>query len=191
MGLEELRMEILRRAHEEVRKVEAEASEEEGKILGEAGERRKQLLDRARRDAELAIESERGERIAAARLEAGRLVTGEKEAVIARELAKVRRRFVSLRGSRDYPKLLKRLVKNGIAEIGSGAVVRVAKRDARLISELKGAQIGEPGDFSGGAVVESVDGRIKVSSTLEDLFEAHSGEARKSLNSSIFGKGGK
>ena len=191
MGLEELRNEILRRTYEDVKKVEAEAAAEEKRILGEAEAKRSALLESTRKEAEAAIGAERGERIAAARLEAGRLVTEEKEALIGRELSKVRKRFLLLHKGKDYPKLLNRLAKRGVAEIGKGAVVLVNARDAKLLKELNGAQMGAPADFAGGVIVESVDGRIRVSSTLEDLFESHSGEARKSLNSSIFGKGNK
>ena len=191
MGLEELRAEILRRTSEEVKRIESEAAVEEKKVLDAAESERRAMLENAKKEAEAIAEAERNERLASARLKARKLLVGEREALVENAVAMVRERFFSVTRTPAYASLLKKLVEQGVAEVGEGAVVHLNARDRELLKRVKNARIAdEPAAFVGGAVVESADGRVRVRNNLEALFEEYAGDVRKLVHSSVFKKGG-
>ena len=193
MGLEELRKEILHKTHEEVRRIEAEAEAEEGRIIGEAESRRKALLEKAKSDAAETIEAERGEHISSARLRAHKLQAEEKEELVEKAIALVRKRFLALPKEKEkYSLLLHKLIEKGVAAVGQGAVVHLNNADRKQVKAIKNATLShEPASIAGGAIIESPDGRVIVRASLEDLFDEYSGETRRLAYTSLFGKGGK
>ena len=188
MGLEELRLEILRRTSEEVKRLEAEAKAEEEKILAEADAERKRELESAKAAAAQAARDERNERLAAARLGAMRMRTEAKEAALEKALEKILEEFEGIRGGDAYPALLKKLIEQGMREIGKDAVVQVNSEDQRLVKGWKLKVDPEPADIEGGAIISSMDGRVKIRSTLRELFEQQRDLARKEAYAELFGK---
>ncbi len=189
MGLEELRSEILRRTSEEVKRLEAEAKQEEEKILGEADAERKRELDAAKADAAQAARDERNERLAAARLGAMRMRAEAKEEALENALGKILAEFEGIRGGDAYPALLKRLIEQGVREIGKDAVVQVNSEDQKFAKQWKFKMDPQPADIAGGAIISSKDGRVTIRSTLHELFEQQRDLARKEAYAELFGKG--
>lgn len=190
MGLEELRMEILRRTFEEVKRLEAEAKEEEGKLLAAAEEERKRLLESAKEEATKAAREERAERLAAARLSAMRMRAEAKEEALEKALERVLEEFEGLRSTDAYPSLLKSLIEQGVREIGNGAIVQVSAEDQKLAKRWRVKLAPEPAEIEGGAIIASRDGRVKIRNTLREIFEQHRDRARKEVHEAMFGKEG-
>lgn len=187
MGLEELRSEILRRTSEEVKRLEAEAKVEEEKILGEADAERKRELEAAKAEAAQAARDERNERLAAARLAAMRMRAEAKEEAIEKALEKVLEEFEGMRGGGSYPDFLKKLIEQGMREIGKDAVVQLSREDQKLAKGWKLKVDSEPAEIDGGAIISSSDGRVKIRNTLRELFEQQRDFARKEVNAELFG----
>ena len=188
MGLEDLRMEILRRTFEEVKKVDAEAAQEKSKITSAAEDERKRLLESTKAEAEKLAREEHDERLAAARLDAMRVRADAMESAMGKGLVLVWKEFAATRKSKSYPAFLKSLVMQGVREVGKDATVSVRKEDQKLVKEWGINLAPAPAEIEGGAIIASSDGRVTVRNTLRDIFERHRDEARRAAYSIMYAK---
>ena len=188
MGLDELRKGVLDRAREEARAVAKEAEAEASAMLEKAREQRRELMEAARREARELVEAERSEAVANARLEAKRELAKAREELVAsverqvwKELLKARR------GRRKYAKLLHSLIEGGRKALGGGgALVYVNAQDRKLVGELRDAKLArEHLQCSGGAVVTSEDGRVRIDNTLEALFAEKADRMRIEIQKAV------
>jgi V/A-type H+/Na+-transporting ATPase subunit E len=194
LGLKEMSEEILDSARAEASRMEKEGEKQGKLILSEAEASRKKILENARVVAESTVESRRNEMIAAAHLEAGKTRSHAKETAIASSLQEILKATEKAR-DRSYRGLLKRLIEQGLEEVGKKAVVRVNKKDSKLAASLGFKVSDEPLDCIGGALVSSSDGRVIFNNTFEARFERRKESLRSAVHNSLFcgktrGKGG-
>ncbi len=185
--------EILRRAEE---KVSARLSEARQGAAGAA----KEILGQADRDAELDLKRV----MSKAQLESRKLEFLGRETLIADVLRQVGARIATLRSDPGYPDILKRLILDGVTNIGEKEVELIVAREDRgiftkafmrqLADEL--AQRGVAGvslslseDTIGenGAVVRSRTGKIEIRNTLEGRIRRMNRELRLLIAKEIFG----
>lgn len=189
MGFDDLRREILHKAFEDVKRINADAAAEESRINAAAETERSQVLNAVKADAASLSAAERGERLAAARLAGKKLVAQAREGLVVRAVEGVRERFYGIVETDAYQKLLNAIVEDGVSEAGRGACVRVNARDKKKVKRFSDAKAGEPVGIAGGAIIESADGRIRVRNTLESLFEENMDVVRASASAALFGDG--
>ncbi len=186
MEIEELTGAILEEANREAGSVVSAAEKEAKETVSREKRRLSEQLADAERDAKSFNESQHRERIAWARLEAKRVISEAKEAVVddaIEDLFALMRKFPQ---DRRYPAYLKRLVKAGIAELGEPrAVVHVRKADKKHLAGVK-ATVKADLDAFGGAVVESSDGRVSINLTLASLLEERKELVRKRIYEALF-----
>jgi vacuolar-type H+-ATPase subunit E/Vma4 len=179
--------EILNKARSEAARIESDAEEKGAKILAEAKDKRKDALERAKNEAEAVAANEKNEKIAAAHLEAKRIVSHAKEGAIAASLSEVLE-GTKLSREKDYKQLLKELIAQGVAEIGKDAIVKTNKGDQKLAHSL-GFKVDEDAvDCIGGAVISSPDGKVVFNNTFEAKFLLSKERLRTLANDRLFGK---
>ena len=186
MGLEELREGILEKARADARRLESEAKAEAELVLSDARGQVKQILEKARGEAGQMVEAERSEAVANAHLENKREMAKARDELLSKAVKDVWHDFVKRARHSDYDKLLHKLVREGVKEVGGDAVVITNKGDARLVEGFNFSK--QHGEFEGGAIITSEDGRIRVDSTLEALFAQAEDDVRVELYHELFKK---
>jgi len=186
MGLEELASEIRSKTLEEAGKISREAEEEENRLLAAAQNERKAILEKAQKEAEAQASSETNEKLSSARLAASRAIASEEDALVSRGVGEVRKLFLALPEKKSYTSILNKLVAEGVEEVGEDATVLLNGDDKKRAKKIK-AKFGDA-DISGGAIIESADGRVRVDSSLEAIFSDMAPRVRTLLQTELKGE---
>ncbi|MCX6773161.1 MAG: V-type ATP synthase subunit E family protein [Candidatus Micrarchaeota archaeon] len=187
MGFEELATELHKSAESEGRKLIAAAEKNAHKYEEEAKEKAEELLRDAKKDAQAYSKQESAERLTSAKLAAKKIVDEARDDAVEASLHQVWNAFkASSLKKATYPALLQKLIADGIRELGSNdAVVYVRDEDKPLVAGYKTAKL--PAQYTGGAILESANGKIRVNRTLEEVFAQKKSEMRKKIYDSLFG----
>jgi vacuolar-type H+-ATPase subunit E/Vma4 len=186
MGFEDLAQELARHAEAESKKLLSAAERSAGKIEDEAKEKAEESVRAAKKDASSYVKQESSERLTSAKLSAKKIVDESRDEAVDASLRQVWSQFKSdsLRKS-SYPQLLAQLVGEGMREIGAtDVVVYVREEDKPLVSGYRTSAL--PKEYSGGAIVESSNGKIRVNKTLEEVFAQKKSALRKQIYDKLF-----
>jgi vacuolar-type H+-ATPase subunit E/Vma4 len=188
MGFDELASELHRSAEAEGRKIAEAAEKAAGKVVGEAQDRAADSIKAAKKEAAELSEQESSERVTSARLAAKKILDEARDHAVEQTLREAWGKYKSAALRRDaYSALLSRLVKEGAGELGSAAgsiTVYCRAEDAQLLAGYRVARL--PAEYSGGAIVESQDGRVRVNRTLEEEFAQKKPLLRKQIYDKLF-----
>ena len=164
--------------------VEEEGREEVRRIKAQAREEGKKAAAQVLVEANAVIEAEQM-RLSAAKLQARKLVQDARYALVQEAIEETSKLLkAKTKNRKEYEKLLEKLIKEGIAEVGSkDYVVQVNDSDKQFAKKF-----GEVETIStmGGAVVVSGDGRMKINNTFEALLEQHSEELKQKAFALLF-----
>jgi len=189
MGLDELKDEIMKKAHAQSQSMQDDANREADTIVSAAREEASAAVEKARREAQGMASDEADERVAAARLEAKKIIAEGREDAIEKAMDLVWHEVAAQKKSKKYPQLLRSLVKSGAREIGrQDYVVKVNADDRKLLPDMKAKISGAPIKCAGGAVIETSDHLVRVDNTLESIFASKKEQIRKELYREMFGK---
>ena len=186
MGFEDLASELHKHAEAEGRKLVHASEKAAEKIEDAAKEKADEAVKAAKKEALAYSKQESSERITSAKLSAKKIVDEARDSAVEKCLLQVWAQFKSdsLKKS-AYPALLDRMVREGVRELGSNdAVVYVRDEDKGLVSGYRLAKL--PPEYSGGAIIESANGRIRVNKTLEEIFVQRKSEIRKQIYDKLF-----
>ncbi|MEW6329667.1 MAG: V-type ATP synthase subunit E family protein, partial [Candidatus Micrarchaeota archaeon] len=160
MGLNDLKKEMRKKAEKEAARLISEQKEKDSALLADARREGRRVVEEARNEVGLMVENERNEQIAAARLQAKKIINDAKEDVVERALEQAFEELKKLRDEKDYRGLLERLIKEGTREIGKDAVVYMNRNDVRLARGMGVKLADRHIECAGGALIESRDGRV-------------------------------
>jgi vacuolar-type H+-ATPase subunit E/Vma4 len=186
MGFEELISELHKQAESEAAKAMRQAESSARKIEQEASAKADEAVRGAKSEAAQFAKQESSERLTSAKLAAKKILDEARDEAVEASLRHIWFQFKadSLHKG-TYPQLLDGLVKEGLAELGTtDAVVYVRDEDRALVSGYQLSRL--PPEYSGGAILESPNGRIRVNKTLEEAFSQKKGELRKMIYDKLF-----
>ncbi len=189
MGLDNLVDEIMRSASGDSEHIEHETKETCARIVKDAELAAEQRLARAKEDTQTAVGAEKSERIAAARLQAKKMIEDAHESAVNAVLDEIWHKTAAKAKSKDYNKMLKRLIEKGAKELGrKDFEVMVNSRDRKAAKDMRFPLSEESAECEGGAVVLSADEKVRVDMTFESLFASKKDDLRKQIYTSLFGK---
>ncbi|MCX8174863.1 MAG: V-type ATP synthase subunit E family protein [Candidatus Micrarchaeota archaeon] len=187
MGFEELAAELQKQAEAEGKRLLASAEKNAKKAEEEAEAKADEMLRAARKEAQSYVKQESAERLTSAKLSAKKIIDEARDDAVEASLEQVWGAFKSssLR-KENYPAILRRLIEEGVRELGARqAIVYVRDSDLPLVSGYRTARL--PAEYSGGAIVESEDGKIRVNKTLGEVFAQAKAGLRKKIYDRLFG----
>ncbi len=186
MGFEELAHELEKHSEAEGRKIVGAAERAAEKAVEAANEKAADSVRAAKKEASEFAEQESAERLTSAKLDAKKIVDEAKDDSVEEALAQVWQQFRSDSLKRpSYAAIFSRLLAEGMAELGkSEAVAYVRDEDRPLAPGMKHAKL--PSEYSGGLILESVDGKVRVNKTLEEEFLRKREALRKEIYSRLF-----
>ncbi|MFA5105901.1 MAG: V-type ATP synthase subunit E [Candidatus Micrarchaeia archaeon] len=187
MGLEELKEEIVQHARSQARKSLEDADRQADSLILSAKKASEEQVRLASESGQQIAMDESAERIAAAKLEAKKIQADSMEQAIAAAMDAVWAEIVALRKSKNYPKLLKKLVSEGAKELGEpNPTIYVLAADKKLLAGMKGTIDTSKSGFSGGAIIESPSGLVRVDNSFESIFASKKDLVRKEIYSELF-----
>ncbi|MDO8633734.1 MAG: V-type ATP synthase subunit E [archaeon] len=191
MSLEQLSRQLLSDAKKEANAVILRAEKEKERILSEAEEEKKQVLAQARKKAQELSERQKMEIISAASIRAKQIIDGEKNAAVEKALVVVFGEMCLAGNSRQYEKLLKKLAEEGQKELGKDSIIIVNEKDHAAAKKLFASVSKESAPISGGAIVSTRDGRIRVDNSFEAIFEQNKDALKRDVFLELFTEKGK
>lgn len=183
MGLTQLKNELIGDAKGQAKEISLETEKERKEIIKEAEKQKQAVLEQAEKEANTLVEDEKREQFAAIQLKAKRIVSEAKEETVNKNMGDVWTAFAKASKDANYPRLLKRLIEEGLDALGDQAVVQVNNKDKTLAKKFA-KKVSVVSGLSGGAIVSSPDGRISINNSLEALFE----ERREDIRRMVFGQ---
>jgi vacuolar-type H+-ATPase subunit E/Vma4 len=187
MGFDELASELSKGAEAEGRKIISAAEKSAQRIVEDAEARAAETLKAAKKEAAELSAQESSERVTSARLAAKKIMDEARDHAVERALDDVWRKYKAAALRKDkYPELLQRLVKEGMGEMGGQGsyTLYVRQEDEHLVAGSKTARL--PPEYSGGAIIESQNGRVRVNRTLEEVFAQQKPLLRKQIYDKLF-----
>jgi V/A-type H+/Na+-transporting ATPase subunit E len=161
--------------------------EEAREIIRDAEDKGKQEVESAKKNREVRLENERRRIIGEAEAEAARVsaqasiaerqeLLSAKSAVLAEIITKVRKSMSSVSSEANLTAILKESISGlGVDEVNiyvavkdSTTVKNLLKKDKDLGTKIKAV---ESIDCSGGAIIESIDGSLRVDNTYDTRLE--------------------
>lgn len=189
MGLENLRKSLSQEAEAEAKRTVSAAQKQAEETVAKAKEEARQVLAKARERARQALESEKSERLGASQLRAKKTVTEARNMVLDTALAKAWEEFRRTGESKDYEKLLKRLISGAEKELGGKIVVLTNEQDAKIAKKFAKNVAQKAEAISGGAIVLTQDRKIGIDNSFEAIFDRKREETRNIIFRELFGEG--
>lgn len=194
MGIERLTTSLLVEAKKEADGLVKAAEWHLEKMLMEEKAKRAILLKKAEEDAVLLVEEQCKERLAWASLESRRILGEAREDAINAVLEDLYAMLGEVARKAEYKDFLRRTVANALDEMRTcpSLSIRCRKIDTPIVQAVIGntsVAIDDTLDSTGGFIIESRDGRIRINITLEALFDAKREDLRKLIYQKLFGAG--
>lgn len=186
MGLHQLCTQIEQNSKVRAASILKAAKSDARRIEESAKKNSDDSISSATTSAKKFCELEAKERIAAAQLEASKLISDAKDEAVRYSLDQVWDLYSQSSSKPGYRQKLKEWATLALEELAiSGAILRCNSSDKSILSS-SGFKLGEPIDCRGGVRAESKDGRVMVDYTLEAQFESKKEELTKKIYSALF-----
>jgi len=186
MGFEELTSELHKGADAEGKKIVHAAEKNAARIVEDAKAKAAETLSAAKKEAAEFARQESAERITSAKLAAKKMVDEARDEAVEASISQAWGKFRSDSMKKStYPEMLNALAKEGMAELGASQATLYVRDEDRQF--LQGHQFKRlPQEYSGGVIVESQSGRVRVNKTLEEIFAQKKPALRKEIYDRLF-----
>jgi len=194
-----LSREVLDEARGEAEQILADAKAKADIIrqraLEQAAAEREEILKRARQEADHI----RRQAIAAAQLQARKLQLERREKLLNNVFDAVQQRLPSIRQWSDYDQIVRQLIREAVAHLGTDEVrIRADEQTQKLLTDEELAelskelgvqlQLGAPLEHGTGVIAETIDGRRQYDNTLEARLSRQQSELRSAVYRLLMGE---
>jgi V/A-type H+/Na+-transporting ATPase subunit E len=183
MTLQALVKEIEARSAKEVRDQDSKLEIERKAIEDQAREEAARIRSEADRRSQLEATRERARLVAAAKLQAKRMLFEAREKRTSAALDEVRQRLAAYAKTPEYAPLLANMVAAGTAALGGDVKVLARPEDEPLLPAKLRALVDDdhPLKGSGGLIVQKKDGSRSLNFTFEELLRLREDRVREIL----------
>jgi len=182
MSLETLVEEIRRRGEADLAAVTAQRDAELGAIVAERDRRIAQVRAESARATEAAVARERAQRLAAAKLQARKLLYEAREQRLGNAVGETRTLLQEFTRSTQYPAVLKRMAATAADELGKQLRISGRTEDAYMLAKVAGKNFDPtPQPILGGLIAETPDGSRRLNLAFDELLRLHEDRVRELL----------
>jgi len=187
MAIEKLSAQIAQSAQEEAARIIHNANATGAEFLREAKSAAAKRMKSAAEEAREMVAAQRAERLAAAKLEAKKIIAHAQDEAVTGSIEHVWSELRHFRKTKEYAKLLQSLAEHAQSELGErDSVIFVAEEDQKILSGMKNLSK-KPIECSGGCIAETNDGSVRVNLTFEAIMETEQDALRKKVHENLFG----
>jgi V/A-type H+/Na+-transporting ATPase subunit E len=182
MSLESLVDEIRRRGEADLAAVTAQRDAEAAKITAERERRIQELRTESARATEAEVARERAQRLAAAKLQARKLLYEAREKRLTSAIGETRVLLQEYTRSAQYPAVLKRMVAVATDTLGKQLRISGRAEDSSLLSKVAGKNFDPtPQPIVGGVMAETPDGSRRLNLSFDELLRLREDRVREIL----------
>ena len=182
MSLEGLVDEIRRRGEADLATVIARGDVEEAKILSETHRRLEEVRSESVRTTDVEVAHEHAQRLAAAKLQARKLLYEARERRLVSAIGETRALLQEYTQSTQYPVVLKRMVAAATDSLGKPLRISGRGEDAVLLAKVAGKSFDPtPQPILGGLVAETPDGSRRLNLSFDELLRLREDRVRELL----------
>ena len=182
MSLESLVEEIRRRGETDLAAIIAARETERAKIVADRDQRIEEVRSENARATEAEVARERAQRLAAAKLQARKLLYEAREKRLETAVAETRALLQEYTRSTQYPAVLKRMAAAATDALGKQIRISGRSEDAYLLSKVAGKSFDPtPQPILGGLVAETPDGSRRLNLAFDELLRLHEDRVRELL----------
>jgi vacuolar-type H+-ATPase subunit E/Vma4 len=179
---DELGEEIRRRGEADLAAVIASQDTESAKILAETDRRLAQVHTESARATDAEIAREHAQRLAAAKLQARKLLHEAREKRLESAIAETRALLQEYTRSPEYPAVLKRMVAAATESLGKPIRISGRGDDAALLARVSGKSYDPaPQPILGGLIAETPDGSRRLNLSFDELLRLREDQVRELL----------
>ncbi len=182
MTLESLVEEIRRRGEAELAAIESARAAETTRLAAERDRAVSEIREHAVRSAETDAARERAQRLAAAKLQARKLLYEAREKRLAAGMAETRALLESYTRAPEYAAVLKRMLAAANDALGKQLRVSGRAEDVTLLGKVAGKAFDPtPRPILGGLIAETVDGARRLNFSFDELLRLREDRVRELL----------
>jgi vacuolar-type H+-ATPase subunit E/Vma4 len=182
MSLESLVDEIRRRGEAELAAVTAQRDRERAKVVEERDRRLEELRAASARATEAEVARERAQGLAAAKLQARKLLYEAREERLEGALRETRALLEEYTRSAEYPLVLKRMVATATKALGKQLRISGRAEDAPVLARVAGKSFDPtPQPIVGGLIAETPDGSRRLNLSFDELLRLREDRVREIL----------
>ncbi len=184
MSLEDLKSSLLSEAKQEADRILKNAESEANQLISTAEKDSKAELERVKAELEEKIDVIKSEKLAAAKLDAKKIVAEGKEAAVLAAIDALYEELKNFTKTKRYGDWLSRLAKEAEKELGKDIIIHVRKGHGKY---LKSKKVVEDLDSVGGLIAETKDGSVRLNLTFESIISKKEDLLRASIAKMLFG----
>jgi len=182
MSLESLVEEIRRRGEADLAAIIARRDAETAKILSETDRQLEEVRSESARATDAEVARERAQRLAAAKLQARKLLYESREKRLVSALGETRTLLQEYTRSAQYPAVLKQMVAAATESLGKQIRISGRGEDASLLAKVAGKSFDPtPQPILGGLVAETPDGGRRLNLSFDELLRLREDRVRELL----------
>lgn len=182
MSLESLVDEIRRRGEADLAAITASRDADMAKVLSERDRRLEEVRSESARATDVEIARERAQRLAAAKLQARKLLYEAREKRLVSAIGETRTLLQQYTRSAQYPAVLERMVASAIESLGTPVRILGRGEDASLLARVAGKSFDPtPQPILGGLVAETPDGSRRLNLSFDELLRLRGDRVRELL----------
>jgi vacuolar-type H+-ATPase subunit E/Vma4 len=182
MTLEALVEEIRRRGEAEMQATLAGQATETARITKERDQKIAEIRETSARATEIEIAREKAQRIAAAKLQARKMLYEAREKRLEEGLQETRELLANYTSSASYPTVLKRMVDAATTALGKQVRISGRAEDAALLSKAAGKSFDPAAQpIVGGLIAETPDGSRRLNLSFDELLRLREDKVRELL----------
>jgi len=182
MSLESLVDEIRRRGEADLAATTAARDAEVAKIAADRDRQLDEVRSASARETESEVAHERAQRIAAAKLQARKLLYEAREKRLEGAIEETRALLQEYTRSPQYPAVLKRMMTAATDSLGKQLRVYGRSEDAALLTKVAGKSFDPaPQPILGGLVAETTDGSRRLNLSFDELLRLREDRVRELL----------
>ena len=183
MSLETLVEEIRRRGEADLQALTADRQARTAKVVSDRDRTVETIRAESVRAADAEIAHERAQNIAAAKLQARKLLYEARERRLVSALAETREMLQEYTRSPQYPTVLKRMVSAATDSLGKPVRILGRGEDASLLAKVAGKSFDPtPQPILGGLVAETPDGSRRLNLSFDELLRLREDRVRELLS---------
>lgn len=180
MGMEKVREEVLAKAKRQAAQIVAEANRESEAIMKSAEEKAEENKKRAMQESERRISEMNTRELAAAELEAAKMMLDAKKKLMEDAFEEAKSRLAKT-PAQERRRHIKTLIEKAKQQTDIHKVL-CAERDINSVEGYKS----QPTIITGGIIIENKDGTVRVDYSYEALMEKAKEKALKDVANTLF-----
>ncbi|KYK32043.1 MAG: hypothetical protein AYK22_00340 [Thermoplasmatales archaeon SG8-52-3] len=169
----------------EINKILKDAEDQAKIIISNAKKEVEEDVKKILSDSKIKSENVKKIHISKANQDIKREIMNAREEIIEECFSKAHHELSILKG-KDYEKLVKHLIKDGMKKIGGKCSLIISRVVDKTIAKELGLSVVDRIEKTGGIIIKSLDGKVSLDYTFDGILEREKGKIRRKVGKILF-----